>query len=65
MVSIAQNQISARIVQKILSLQPKPINPTRCTPLKSLYQQIITNAQSTSERQAKQFNLGNTHCTVD
>ena len=53
----------ASIAQKVLSLQPKAIDSTKCTPNKSLYQQILNNSQATSERQAKQFNLGNTHCT--
>ena len=53
------------IHQQVLSLQPKLIDSTKCTPNKSLYHQIINNSQATSERQAKQFNLGNTHCTAN
>ena len=55
----------AIISRKVLSLQPKPIDPKKCTPNKSLYHQILNNSQATSERQAKQFNLGNTHCTAN
>uniref|UniRef100_A0A7M5X6J9 Uncharacterized protein n=1 Tax=Clytia hemisphaerica TaxID=252671 RepID=A0A7M5X6J9_9CNID len=61
----AQTQNLASIKQKVLSLKPLTIDPTRCTLNKSLYQQILNNRQSTSERQAKQFNLGNTHCTAN
>eukprot|EP00111_Clytia_hemisphaerica_P008554 TCONS_00024983-protein len=58
------NQMNmAGIIQKVLSLKPLPIDPTRCTSNKSLYQQILNNSEATSERQAKQFNLGNSHCT--
>eukprot|EP00111_Clytia_hemisphaerica_P010854 TCONS_00031760-protein len=53
----------ASIAQQVLALKPIPIDPTKCTPNKSLYQQILNNSQATSERQAKQFNLGNTHIT--
>lgn len=53
----------ASIAQQVLALKPLPIDPTKCTPNKSLYQQILNNSQATSERQAKQFNLGNTHIT--
>ena len=55
----------ASIAQKILLLKPIPIDPTKCTPNKSLYQQILNDSQATSERQAKQFNLGNTYCTAN
>ena len=55
----------ASISQKVLSLQPKPIDSTKCTPNKSLYHQILNNSKATSEKQAKQFNLGNTHCTAN
>ena len=55
----------ANIAQKLLSLKPSPIDPTKCTPSKSLYEQIIKNCQATSERQAQQFNLGNTHSTAN
>ncbi|XP_066924152.1 uncharacterized protein [Clytia hemisphaerica] len=55
----------ASITTKILTLKPLPIDVTKCTPNKSLYHQILNNRQSTSERQAKQFNLGNTHCTAN
>uniref|UniRef100_A0A7M5XN37 Uncharacterized protein n=1 Tax=Clytia hemisphaerica TaxID=252671 RepID=A0A7M5XN37_9CNID len=60
------NQVNTGgIKQKVLSLKPLQIDPTRCTPNKSLYQQILNNSQATSERQAKQFNLGNSHCTAN
>uniref|UniRef100_A0A7M5V9N4 Uncharacterized protein n=2 Tax=Clytia hemisphaerica TaxID=252671 RepID=A0A7M5V9N4_9CNID len=62
---IANQTNMAGIMQKVLSLKPLPIDPTRCTPNKSLYQQILNNSQATSERQAKQFNLGNSHCTAN
>uniref|UniRef100_A0A7M5UK93 Uncharacterized protein n=1 Tax=Clytia hemisphaerica TaxID=252671 RepID=A0A7M5UK93_9CNID len=62
---IANQTNMAGITQKVLSLKPLPIDPTRCTPNKSLYQQILNNSQATSERQAKQFNLGNSHCTAN
>eukprot|EP00111_Clytia_hemisphaerica_P022505 TCONS_00066176-protein len=62
---IANQTNMAGIIQKVLSLKPLPIDPTRCTTNKSLYQQIINNSQATSERQAKQFNLGNSHCTAN
>ncbi|XP_066912123.1 uncharacterized protein [Clytia hemisphaerica] len=55
----------ANIANKVLSLRPLPIDPTRCTPDKSLYEQILNNRPATSERQAKQFNLGNTHRTAN
>ncbi|XP_066932884.1 uncharacterized protein [Clytia hemisphaerica] len=53
------------IVQKLSMLQPKPIDPTKCHPNKSLYWQIIRNNQTVSNRQAKQFNLGNTRTFTD
>ncbi|XP_066920861.1 uncharacterized protein [Clytia hemisphaerica] len=51
------------ITQKLLLLQPKLIDPTKCNTSTSLYQQIIKNNQATSERQSRMFNLGNTHHT--
>ncbi|XP_066917654.1 uncharacterized protein [Clytia hemisphaerica] len=62
---IANQTNMAGIMQKVLSLKPLPIDPTRCTLNKSLHQQILNNSQATSERQAKQFNLGNSHCTAN
>ena len=56
---------SASISAKVLTMQPLSIDPTKCTPNKSLYHQILNKSQATSERQAKQFNLGNTHCTAN
>ena len=53
------------IAQRLSLLQPKLIDPTKCTSSTSLYQQIVENSQATAERQAKQFNLGNTHSTGD
>uniref|UniRef100_A0A7M5V782 Chromosomal replication initiator protein DnaA ATPAse domain-containing protein n=1 Tax=Clytia hemisphaerica TaxID=252671 RepID=A0A7M5V782_9CNID len=53
------------IAQKLLLLQPKPIDPLKCDPNKSLYWQIIKNNQTVSKRQAKQFNLGNTQTFTD
>ena len=53
------------IAQRLSLLQPKLIDPTKCTPSTSLYQQIVENSQATAERQAKQFNLGNTRSTGD
>ena len=50
----------ADIEQKLLLLHPKPIDPSKCDPKKSLYWQIIRNNQTVLNRQAKQFNLGNT-----
>uniref|UniRef100_A0A7M5WW77 Uncharacterized protein n=1 Tax=Clytia hemisphaerica TaxID=252671 RepID=A0A7M5WW77_9CNID len=50
----------ANIEQKLRLLQPKPIDPSKCDPNKSLYWQIIDNNQTALNRQAKQFNLGNT-----
>ena len=50
----------ASIVQRLQSLQPKSIEPSKCDPKISLYWQIIRNNQTVSNRQAKQFNLGNT-----
>ena len=60
--------MSKSIKQKLfsyISLQSKPIDPTKCTAKKSLYHQILKNSQATSERQARQFNLGNAHCTAN
>ncbi|XP_066921009.1 uncharacterized protein [Clytia hemisphaerica] len=48
------------IAQKLQLLQPKPIDPSKCDPNKSLYWQIIRNNQTVVKRQAKQFNLGST-----
>ncbi|XP_066925453.1 uncharacterized protein [Clytia hemisphaerica] len=48
------------MTQKLMLLQPKPIDPTKCNQNESLYWQIIRNNQTVSNRQAKQFNLGNT-----
>ncbi|XP_066913621.1 uncharacterized protein [Clytia hemisphaerica] len=53
------------IGQKLLLLQPKQIDPLKCDPNKSLYWQIIRNRQLTLNRQAKQFNLGNTRTFND
>ena len=50
----------ADVAQKLSLLQPKAIDPSKCNGKKSLYRQIITNNQIVSNRQAKQFNLGNT-----
>ena len=50
----------AGVAQRLLLLQPKPIDPTKCDQNKSLYWQIIRNNQTTLKRQAKQFNMGNT-----
>ncbi|XP_066917250.1 uncharacterized protein [Clytia hemisphaerica] len=55
----------ASIAANIMRLQPILIDPSKCTPQKSLYRQIINDSQATSERQAKQFNLGNAHCTAN
>ena len=51
--------MAADITQKLAFLQPKPIDSSKCDPNKSLYWQIIRNNQTTLNRQAKQFNLGN------
>ena len=50
----------ADIDKKLSLLQPKPIDPSKCDPNKSLYWRIIRNNQTALNRQAKQFNLGNT-----
>ena len=50
----------ADITKKLFLLRPKPIDPSQCTQNKSLYWQIIRNSQTALNRQAKQFNLGNT-----
>ena len=55
----------ASIAQKLSLLQPKPIDPSKCDPNKSLYWQIIRNNQLASDRQAKQFNLGNSQRFTD
>ncbi|XP_066926240.1 uncharacterized protein [Clytia hemisphaerica] len=55
----------AGIVSKILSLKPNKIDPTKCDPEKSLYQQIRRNSEATSERQERQFNLGGMNFTSD
>ena len=49
----------ASITQELSLLQPKPIDPSKCTQNTSLYWQIFRNNQSILNRQAKQFNLGN------
>ena len=48
------------IAQKLSLLQAKPIDPSKCDRNKSLYWQIIKNSKRALDRQAKQFNLGNT-----
>ncbi|XP_066910542.1 uncharacterized protein [Clytia hemisphaerica] len=53
------------IVSKIKSLKPTKIDPTKCDPRRSLYQQILRNSEATSERQERQFNLGSTCFTSD
>uniref|UniRef100_A0A7M5UYF9 Uncharacterized protein n=1 Tax=Clytia hemisphaerica TaxID=252671 RepID=A0A7M5UYF9_9CNID len=65
MAGIAYKENLANITANVLALKAQPIDPTKCTPNKSLYPQILNNSQATSERQAKQFNLGNTHCTAN
>ena len=55
----------AQIAQKLLLLQPKSIDTSKCTQDKSVYWQIIWNNQTALDRQAKQFNLGNTHKFTD
>ncbi|XP_066929598.1 uncharacterized protein [Clytia hemisphaerica] len=45
--------------QKINALKSKNINPSKCTKRTSLYNQIVTNAQSTIDNQNRKFNLGN------
>ncbi|XP_066923256.1 uncharacterized protein [Clytia hemisphaerica] len=45
--------------QKIAALKSKIIDPSKCTPQTSLYHQILTNAQSTIDKQNRKFNLGN------
>ncbi|XP_066930751.1 uncharacterized protein [Clytia hemisphaerica] len=57
---MAKSNVNPMIAQKLKLLQPKPIDPSKCDPNKSLYWQIIRNNQTALDRQAKQFNLGNT-----
>ncbi|XP_066930831.1 uncharacterized protein [Clytia hemisphaerica] len=45
--------------QKITALKSKNINPLKCTKRTSLYEQILTNAKSTIDKQNRKFNLGN------
>ncbi|XP_066910457.1 uncharacterized protein [Clytia hemisphaerica] len=56
----ASSHPNPNMAQKLLSLQPKAIDPLKCDQKKSLYWQIIKNNQTATKRQAKQFNLGNT-----
>ena len=51
--------------QKLLALQPKAIDPTKCTTDKSLHQQVLKNSKVTLDRQTKQFNLGNSQTLTD
>ena len=44
---------------KILALKSQKIDPTKCTPAKSLHQQVLKYSQKTLQQQTKQFNLGN------
>ncbi|XP_066926810.1 uncharacterized protein [Clytia hemisphaerica] len=53
------------VQQKLLNLQPKAIDSTKCSPDKSLHQQVLRNFQMVSDRQVKQFNLGNTQTFTD
>uniref|UniRef100_A0A7M5WXB9 Uncharacterized protein n=2 Tax=Clytia hemisphaerica TaxID=252671 RepID=A0A7M5WXB9_9CNID len=45
--------------QKVAALKSKIIDPSKCIPRTSLYHQILTNAQSTIDKQNRKFNLGN------
>ncbi|XP_066922338.1 uncharacterized protein [Clytia hemisphaerica] len=51
--------------RKILSLKPKSIDTTKCTPRKSLYEQIIRTSQKRLSHQITQFNLGNGQVFTD
>ena len=45
--------------QKIAALKSKIIDPSKCVPQRSLYQQILTNSKKVLNEQNKKFNLGN------
>ncbi|XP_066931381.1 uncharacterized protein [Clytia hemisphaerica] len=49
----------AGIAHRISLLQPKPIDPNKCTKGRSLYGQILGNVQTISKHQDKQYHLGN------
>ncbi|XP_066914135.1 uncharacterized protein [Clytia hemisphaerica] len=51
--------------QKIIALEPKIIDPSKCLPRTSLYHQIQANAQSTIDNQNRKFNLGNGQLFTD
>ena len=54
-----------RVLQKILKIKQRPIDPTNCTDGKSLHTQILQNYTKVAKEQNKQFNLGNGHIFGD
>ena len=51
--------------QKVTALKLKIIDPSKCNPRISLYQQILRNWQTTADRQNHKFNLGNGQSFTD
>ena len=47
------------------ALKPEIIDPTKCVPKTSLYQQILTNSKATADNQNRKFNLGNGQMITD
>ena len=55
----------AYLQANILNLRPKLINPAKCDPKSSLYQQVLRNSQKSLKEQTNQFNLGNGQLFTD
>ncbi|XP_066927601.1 uncharacterized protein [Clytia hemisphaerica] len=53
------------IERNLLNLKPKSIDTTKCTPRKSLYEQIMRTSQERLSHQNTQFNMGNGQTFTD
>ena len=54
-----------QLQQKVAALKSKMIDPSKCVPKTSLYQQILRNSQTTVDNQNRKFNLGNGQLFTD